>query len=366
MARALALRLVDQIDREIALLRLVAQIVVAHEAVEVERRRRAGIGLDRGQLRQVLEPLGGGHQRAVGLLQRRSLRHVEHDLDFRLVVERQQLDAHVLGGEQRADGERSRGRRPGGRFASAAGRCSSGRGDLRVEPAERADVVRMALAVLDRCGVAAGDAQQQPRRDGDRDAEREQHRDRGVGRNRAHVGAHHAADEHHRQQRGDDGQGRDDGRIADLGDRLDRGLDQAALAAHRPMPGDVLDHDDRVVDQNADREDQREQADAVDRVAHQPRGEHRQQDGGGDDDEHHHAFAPADRQRDQDDDRQRGEAEMEQQLVGLLGRGRAVVAGDRDFEAGRNDAALDDLEAAAARRPPPRRRWRPCAWRSPG
>ena len=89
VAGALALRLVDQIDGEIALLRLVAQVVMAHQAVEVERRRRAGVGLDRGQLRQGLEPLGGGHQRSVGRLQRRSLRHVEHDLDFRLVVERQ-------------------------------------------------------------------------------------------------------------------------------------------------------------------------------------------------------------------------------------------------------------------------------------
>ena len=37
---------------------------------------------------------------------------------------------------------------------------------------------------------------------------------------------------------------------------------------------------------------------------------------------------------------------MEQQLVGLLGRGRAIVARDRDFETGRDDAALDDLKTA--------------------
>ena len=42
-----------------------------------------------------------------------------------------------------------------------------------------------------------------------------------------------------------------------------------AAVAHGPMAGDVLDHHDRVVDQDADGEDQREQADAVDGVAHQ-------------------------------------------------------------------------------------------------
>ena len=45
-----------------------AQIVMAHEAVEVERRGRAGIGLDRGQLGNVLEPLGRRRQHAIASL----------------------------------------------------------------------------------------------------------------------------------------------------------------------------------------------------------------------------------------------------------------------------------------------------------
>ena len=100
---AFALR--RQIDREIAHLRLRAQIIVAHEAVEVERRRRPGIGLDRGQLRQVLQPVGRRLQHAVRLLERRALRQIDDDLDLRLVVERQQLHRDVLGDEQRADGD---------------------------------------------------------------------------------------------------------------------------------------------------------------------------------------------------------------------------------------------------------------------
>ena len=98
--------LATEIDRQIALVRIRAQVVVAHEAVEVERRGRAGIGLDGGKLGQVLEPLGRRHQRTIRLFEARAARQVDDDLDLRLVVERQQLDAHVLGREQRAGRER--------------------------------------------------------------------------------------------------------------------------------------------------------------------------------------------------------------------------------------------------------------------
>ena len=187
----------------------------------------------------------------------------------------------------------------------------------------------MRVGVVRRGRGAAGELQHQPGRDHHRDEEGEDHRGGGVGRDRAHVGAHHARDEEHRQQRGDHGERGDDGRVADLGHRLDRRLPAVAAVVHRPVAGDVLDHDDGVVDQDADREDQREQADAVERVAHEPRGEEREQDRGRDDDRHHERLAPADGEGDQGDDRDRGEAEMEEELVGLLVGGLAVVAGDR-------------------------------------
>ena len=38
---------------EVALLGLLAQVVVPHQAVEIERRGGSGIGVDRGDLRQV-------------------------------------------------------------------------------------------------------------------------------------------------------------------------------------------------------------------------------------------------------------------------------------------------------------------------
>ena len=192
--------------------------------------------------------------------------------------------------------------------------------------------------------------QHQPRRQDHGDEEGEEHRRRGVRRDRAHVGAHQARDEEHRQERRDDGQRRHDGRIADLGDRLDRRLRARAAVVHRPVAGDVLDHDDGVVDQDADREDQREQADAVERVAHDARGKEREQDRGRDDDGDHERLAPADGDRDEDDDRDRREAEMEEELVGLLVGGLAVVAGDRHLDVFGEDLAAH-LRRAARRSP---------------
>ena len=99
---------------------------------------------------------------------------------------------------------------------------------------------------------------------------------------------------------------------------------------HAPVAGDVLDHHDGVVDQDADGEDQREERDPVQRVAHQPGGEERQQDRHRDDDRDHEGLAAADGEGDQGDDRDRGEAEVVEELVGLLVGGLAVVAGDLD------------------------------------
>ena len=129
------------------------------------------------------------------------------------------------------------------------------------------------------------------------------------------------------------------------------------------MPGDVLDHHDGVVDQDADREDQREQADAVDRVAHQPGGEQRQQDRRRDHDETTTPSRQPIAKLISSDDRQRRERQVEQQLVGLLVRGLAVVARDRDVEAVGDERRLSPLRAGAGSRRRHARRWRPCAWR---
>ena len=68
------------------------------------------------------------------------------------------------------------------------------------------------------------------------------------------------------------------------------------------MTSNVFNHDDRIVDQNADREYQREEADTVDRVAHHHRRKERQQDRRRNDDERDQCLTPANRKGDEDND----------------------------------------------------------------
>ena len=124
---------------------------------------------------------------------------------------------------------------------------------------------------------------------------------------------------------------------------LDGGPDARSPVIHGPVAGDVLDHDDGVVDEDADGKDQREKAYPVDGVAHQPGREHGEEDRRRNDDEDDDAFAPADDEADEDDDGDRRKAEVEQELVGLLVRGLAVVAGDVDGERLRHQAVLQVL-----------------------
>ena len=340
MALAAAFALGRQVDLDVALVGLIAQIVVAHQPVEVEGRGGAGIGLERGDLGNRGDPVDRLLQHPVGLLDRRALGQIGDDLQVGLVVEGQELDRDVLGIEQaeRADGEDADDRQEGP-GAPLGGEHRAG--DRHVGAAERTPV---AVMLLVRRRAALPEAHHQPRRQHHRDEEREQHRGRGIGRDRAHIGAHQARDEEHRQQRRDHRQGGDDGRVADLGHGLDRRLAVRAPVIHAPVAGDVLDDDDGVVDQNADREDEREQADAVERVAHQARGEERQQDRRRDDDGDHDGFAPADREGDQENDRHRGEAKVEEQFVGLLVGGLAVVAGDLHVHIFGEDASAQVLE----------------------
>ncbi len=99
-ARAIALGL--QFDLQLADFRPASKIVVAHEPVEIERRGRADIGIDRHHLRHGLDPIGGFDQRAFGIFQGRAFRQIGHDLQLGLVVERQQLHRHGLGDKQHA------------------------------------------------------------------------------------------------------------------------------------------------------------------------------------------------------------------------------------------------------------------------
>ena len=111
------------------------------------------------------------------------------------------------------------------------------------------------------------------------------------------------------------------------------------------MAVDVLDDDDRVVDEDADREDEREQRHAVEREAPGPGGEQRdrqREDHGAADDRR---LAPAERQEHERDHGGGGEQELFDQLGGLVVCGRAVVARFGDLDAVRDERVAQHRDA---------------------
>ena len=107
---------------------------------------------------------------------------------------------------------------------------------------------------------------------------------------------------------------------------------------------DVLDHDDGVVHQDADGEDQGEERDAVERVAVEVEHQQRQGQRAGNGDADDERLAPAQRQQDEQRHADHRDAHVEQQLVGLLLRRLAVVAGDGHLHAVGDDPALERLD----------------------
>jgi hypothetical protein len=177
------------------------------------------------------------------LLEGAALGHVEDDLELRLVVEGQHLDLHRADADEahRADGgsgddDREENPAPG-RPCRAAGH------DALVEPGEGVlgDGVRRRIRFRRRAGhrregrgtgggvrlsMAAQDADAAHGVTMNAIEQREEHRRARADRDRAHVGAHQAADEGHRQNGGDDGPGGEDGGVADLVHGLDGDLER--------------------------------------------------------------------------------------------------------------------------------------------
>ena len=79
--------------------------------------------------------------------------------------------------------------------------------------------------------------------------------------------------------------------------------------------------------------------------------------------EHDQRLAEAQRERDQQADRDHRDHHVEQQFVRFLGRGLAVVARDVHCDVRGDHAALQRLDALQHVAPPRRPRWCPCAWR---
>ncbi len=129
-----------EIDLQVALVRPTAQIVVPHQPVEVEGRRRAGMGLDRDHLRQRQHRPRRVLRHPVGGLDRRALGQVDHHSELGLVVEGQELHRHMLGVEKphRAEGDDHRDE--GGRGAP----CPSSSAPAALPPHKAARAARRA------------------------------------------------------------------------------------------------------------------------------------------------------------------------------------------------------------------------------
>jgi hypothetical protein len=139
--------------------------------------------------------------------------------------------------------------------------------------------------------------------------------------------------------------GSEDGRAADF---VHRARDDAGKPA-AVQPGsavDVLHHHDRIVDQDPDRENEREERHAIQREAPGPRGEER----GREREQHRDAddcrLAHAEREKHEHHHRKGGKDELVHELRCFLVGSRAVVARDAHLDSGRNDAAAKLVHAA--------------------
>jgi hypothetical protein len=191
-------------------------------------------------------------------------------------------------------------------------------------------------------------ANRSPWRDDERDEQRPKHRRAGTNRDRPHVRPHEAAHEGHRQHGGDHGEGGEDGGIADFahGFHGDGRPVAAFVLRQMEVPDDVFDHHDGVIHEDADAEDEREERDAVQREAVEVKNEQRERQRGRNGDRDDAALPPAEREPDEDRHAENGDAHVQQQLVGFLRRGLAVVARDADGDIGGNDAAFEQIDLA--------------------
>ncbi|GIX31689.1 MAG: hypothetical protein KatS3mg124_2161 [Porticoccaceae bacterium] len=253
-----------------------AEEVVPDQTVEVEGGGGAHVDLVVGHLRFVADGGGDFPRRPGGALQRAALRHVEDDLELALVVEGQHLHLHPPerhgghGEEQQHGDPRQEGVSPARvgdqrphETAVQAGEQVLGM--FGVRPGGRSG--GRTLGQVPVFAAPAQDPDAGPWGDDEGDQQRPEHGRAGTDGDGPHVGAHEPADERHRQHGGDHGEGGQDRGIAHLAHGLhgDLAPGPAAVPGQVEVAHDVFHHDDGVVHQDADAEDQREQGDPVQR-----------------------------------------------------------------------------------------------------
>ena len=317
----------QQVDADVAGVRALAQVVMPDQPVEIDRRADADRRGEIDHFRLGAEVFLDLLRDAVGGFQRRRFRHVDDDLELVLVVERQHLQRNQAGRGQH-DGEDEQTAHDQQHGDALFARIDQRAHDAVVDSVDagRPDVVRL-LPGAALAQQLAGD----PGRDGEGHQHRADHRQRDVQRHRRHVRAHHAADEKHRDERHDDRQRGQYDRRHDLVHGEQHGL-LAGVLAHRKVARDVFHTDDRVVDEQPERQDQREQCHSVDRVAHEIIEEQCQGIGDRNRESDDRALAPGHGQRNHADDGDDAHPEVAHEVVDLGVRGFAVVARDAHLD----------------------------------
>src|SRR6516164_11520430 len=96
MTLAAAVAFVDEIHLDVAELWALSQVILAHQAVEIDRRRSARIDLVVTHFRNPLDDVRELIEQTSSRLDGRTLRELGNDLEFRLVVEGEHLQHDEL------------------------------------------------------------------------------------------------------------------------------------------------------------------------------------------------------------------------------------------------------------------------------
>ena len=182
----------------------------------------------------------------------------------------------------------------------------------------------------------------QPRRYRQGNQQRQQHPQRGVDRDRAHVWPHQAADKRHRQQGRNDREGGQNSWPPDF-------IDSPWYSGFQRFPHtevavDVFHHDDGVIDQNTDGKYQRKQGYPVEGEAPGPGSKQRHRQGQYHGTADHYRFTAAKGEQHQCDNRQGGKNQLMDQLVRFVVGGFAVVAGNFHIQVRRQPLFFQGIE----------------------
>ena len=331
MAGTLTLPLVQQLHLDVALPRLLAQVVMAHQTIEVEWRGCTRIGLQGGHFwqflhgsRQIVDQVGCYRQGC-------PLRHIHHHIEFRLVIQRQHFHRDSLEGvEQGHQGEKHHDnpQQQGITFTLVLNQRQDNATEQTLQTCSLFVLLLRIRMQLFQTGL---EQVGQPRCESKRGKQGNDHGNRTQDRDRHHVRPHHATDKPHGQQSSNNRGGCQNGRVAHLTYCIN-GNFQALLTSQQPTPVYIFHHHDGIIDQNANRENQGKQAHPVNGHPQCPRHKHR---GGNDrrnNNQHHQPCPPCQGDPHQHGDNQGGNQQFFQEFIDFGFGGRSVITGNGNMD----------------------------------